>query len=188
MSEILPYFCKYEKKFHNLKLGHLISKLNYPLPFFYKNSLNTFKPNFNVVYELLLNNQKPLILSLGLLNSIGKGKTSLISKLFSIDEENSLTSSQDGYTHNGSIDIFTPTDENDLKYYIADINGFSENLEFLKMVKHLMNFSAVIIFHLYYNDFDVTTGKPKNENRFMKMVNYVTSEHKNYCQGKIFDF
>ena len=180
IKDILIFMLESSSKLNQMRLGLMIAKLNYPLPFFYPISLDTYSANFEVVYELLMDNEKMLIMSLGFENSFNKGKSYLLSKLFSLDEE-ILISLNDGYTHFGSIDIFTPTNENTLDYFLADVHGFSNNEKFLLMVKCLMSYSAVVILHLYLEDFN-EDGKPLNEN-LIKTLDYLSKEDQTEIRG-----
>ena len=150
IKDLLIYLLEESSDLNNLRLGVLISKLNYPLPFFYRKRLDKVAANFQVVYELLLDNEQSLITSLGFENSIGK--THLIGKLFSLDDE--IIISREGYTHAGSIDLYTPTNENNLQHFIADVQGFVNDVYFLGMIKCLMCYSAMIVLHVYLDDFD----------------------------------
>ena len=136
------------------KIGPWLVSQFYPLPIFYPINNSDFKSNFECCSELLFQVNKPLILSIGSKTASDKGKSSLLSYVFSIRNPIAF-SSKSSFTHIGSIDLYAKTPKIDDKYLIADVHGYTEDQQFIQASKALQTFSYVTILHVTEEDIEI---------------------------------
>jgi len=126
-------------------ISHMLQNFNYNLPLTYwkldkEKRICEYHIEFALINNLI-NVEKPIVLNLGLTNSIGK--TEILSDLFNIDRNNLNISNLSGVLREGTIDLFN---RNDLAVF--DLNQFSLKECVVKVIKEILKYSSAVLIHL----------------------------------------
>ena len=149
MKDLLCYLIESSSSLTKVVLGVMIQKQNYPIPFHYKFNNQIFRTNFDLLTDLMFDNDRILISFVATKDAKNRGQTELIYALHNMDT-NCIISEHNSFSHRGSVDILI--DEVPHKVMIADVHDYDDTKELKYVLNMLFHFSSLVVISISIQD------------------------------------